>query len=162
MRSPRRAERVDHRSLDEQHIETLAKAETARAANDNVQARVFDPEAARRDRDPEPKIGHAAVAPERSGEQTERGNLWRAVVARNLDRFGAWIALQRARLDALWERFERVAARPQEREREVDQDGLQSDKASPSRVTSEQRDGLLGRGRDPKPRERPSKDERQR
>ena len=35
-----------------------------------------------------------AMAPERRGEQTERGNLWRAVVARNLNRFGAWIAMQ--------------------------------------------------------------------
>jgi hypothetical protein len=59
------------------------------------------------DRDPEPKIGHIAMALERRGEQTERVNFWRDVVARNPDRFSAWIALQRARLDALWERFEK-------------------------------------------------------
>lgn len=47
------------------------------------------------------------------GEETERGNLWRAVVVRNLDGFGAWVALQRG-TNALWERFEQSAAQPRQ------------------------------------------------
>jgi hypothetical protein len=67
---------------------------------------VLDFEAWRRDRDPEPKIGHIAMALERRGDPTEHGQLWREVVARNLDRFGGWIAAQRARLDGPWQKSE--------------------------------------------------------
>lgn len=140
-------QRVDHRSLEDQRAEATEKAEQARAANDNLQARVLDLAAARLDRDPEPKIGHIATALERRGGQTERGQLWREVVARNLDRFSAWIAVQRDRLDTLWERFEKATARPQER---VESDGNQERQetqaqAGRSRLTIEQRERLLGR-----------------
>ncbi len=155
------AGRVDHRSLEEQRAEALDKAGQARAANDNVQARVFDLEAARLDRDPEPKIGHIAMALERRGEQTERGQLWREVVARNLDRFGAWIAMQRARIDALWERFDRAAVRLQEPKVYGDQlQGL--DKAGASTFTPEQRDRLLGRKRDAPGRHKYDRNDRDR
>lgn len=156
------AARVDHRSLEEQRADTQEKAEQARAANDNVQARVFDLAAIQLDRDPEPKIGYIATALERRGEQTERGNLWREVVARNLDRFGAWIALQRARLDALWERFDRVATRPQERRVDGGQEPQERDKASTSQFTSEQRDRLLGRKRDVPGRHKSDRNDRDR
>ena len=146
-----RTERVDHRNLEEQRAETLERAETARAANDNARAKVFDLAAIRLDRDPEPKIGHIAMALERRGEETERGNLWRAIVARNLDRFGDWLTLQRVRLDGLWERLE--AAMSRQREQESERKGL-GETISPdmareaSGYTQEQRDRLLGRRRD--------------
>lgn len=139
------AGRVDHRSLEDQRTEAQEKAEQARAANDNVQARVFDLAAIQLDRDPEPKIGHIAMALERRGVQTERGNLWRDAIALNLDRFGVWIALQRARFDPLWERFDLAATRLQEGRVDGSQE---QDKTSASQFTSEQRDRLLGRKRD--------------
>lgn len=150
--------RVDHRSLEEQRVEVTEKAEQARAANDNAQARVFDLAAVRLDRDPEPKIGHIAMALERRGEQTERGNLWREVVARNLDRFGAWIALQRARLDALWERFEKLASAPRENKGVGNQNRQERDTTKSSEFTSEQRDKLLGRKRDVPIRQKSERD----
>lgn len=157
-----RVERVDHRSLDEQRAETLEKAETARTANDNVQARVFDLEAARLDRDPEPKIGHIAMALERRGEETERGNLWRAVVARNLDRFSAWIVAQRERLEELWQRLERAAARSDGRDGEELQGGSAQGNNERSGFTPEQRDRLLGRGRDVTGKRKPGRGDRER
>ncbi|WP_245450638.1 MobQ family relaxase [Neorhizobium sp. SOG26] len=156
------ATRVDHRSLEEQRLDAQEKAEKARSANDNEQARVFDLAAIRLDRDPQPKIGHIATALERRGEQTERGNLWRDVVARNFDRFGAWIILQRARLDALWRRFEGAVERLQERGFEDGQERPAQDIPSSSRFTPEQRDRLLGRSKGrtgARPRE---KDDRER
>jgi len=140
--------RVDHRSLDEQRAETIAKAEKPRAANNNVRARVLDLTAARLDRDPEPKIGAIAMALERRGELTERGQLWREVVARNLDRFSGWIAAQRTRLDGLWQRLERAMVRPEERESETRPNGEKQKQAEQSGFTPEQRDKLLGRKRD--------------
>ncbi|CAN7489754.1 hypothetical protein LJR235_003291 [Pararhizobium sp. LjRoot235] len=53
----------------EQRAETIVKAEEPRAANDNVQARVFDLATARLDRDPEAKIGAIAMALERRAGQ---------------------------------------------------------------------------------------------
>lgn len=156
------AGRVDHRTLEEQRIEAQEKADQARAANDNAQARVFDLAAIRLDRDPEPKIGTIAIALERRGEQTERGNLWREVVALNLDRFGRWIALQRIRIDALWERVERMTMRAEKRDREADQDQPKQDKVAESQFTPEQRDRLLGRDRDIANRKRSSRDDRER
>ena len=67
---------------------------------------MLDFEAWKRDRDPEPKIDHIAMALERRGEPTERGQLRRAVVARDLERFSGWIAAQRTQLDGLWQRSE--------------------------------------------------------
>src|SRR5690606_27898683 len=88
-------QRVDHRTLEVQRAEAAIRAERARAANDNRTAQVMEFEAARLDRDPEPKIGHIAIALERHGESTARGDLWREVVARNVERFHDWLALQR-------------------------------------------------------------------
>ncbi|MGG7519706.1 MobQ family relaxase [Allorhizobium undicola] len=141
------ADRVDHRSLEEQRIEAQDKAEQARAANDNVGARVFDLAAIQLDRDPEPKIGAIAMALERRGEETERGNLWREVVARNLDRFGRWIALQRARVDALWERLENFSLRQNEQlnRSEGGRSDNESERITPKQFTIEQSDRLLGR-----------------
>lgn len=135
-----RGERVDHRSLEDQRAEAVDKAEQARAANDNVKARVFDLAAIRLDREPEPKIGTIAMALERRGEETERGNLWREVIGRNLDRFGEWIALQRARFDALWQRTEIGMMRMEVRNVEA-----KEHESDQSKFTHEQRDRLLGR-----------------
>lgn len=143
-----RGERVDHRSLDEQRAETLEKADQARAANDNVQARVLDLEAARLDRDPEPKIGHIAMALERRGEQTERGNLWREVVARSLDRFNGWIAVQHKQLDRLWERLKNAMSRQQKLEQAPRETSLIDQNREIPEFTREKRDRLLGRLRD--------------
>ena len=144
------AGRVDHRSLEDQRVVAHEKAEHARAANDNARARVFDLAAIQLDRDPEPKIGHIAMALERRGEQTERGNLWREVVARNLDRFSGWIVVQRARLDGLWARLETAMSRQrqQESERGPRETSLIDQKREVSDFTQEQRDRLLGRRRD--------------
>jgi hypothetical protein len=141
-----RGKRVDHRSLEEQRAEAMDKAEQARAANNNARAKVLDLAAARLDRDPEPKIGHIAMALERRGKPTERGQLWRDVVARNLDRFCAWIALQRARLDGLWKRLEHEVSRLNERDAAASQDGQNA--VERGGFTAEQRDRLLGRTRD--------------
>ncbi|MCK8782723.1 MobA/MobL family protein [Rhizobium sp. NTR19] len=156
------AGRVDHRSLEEQRVEAQEKAEQARAANDNAKALVFDLAAARLDRDPEPKIGAIALALERRGEQSERGNLWREVVARNVDRFRVWIAAQRSRLDSLWERME--AALSQQRERLDSTIKEATDQTQKGHeFTQEQRDQLLGRhryGASPKERDKDDKRER--
>jgi hypothetical protein len=158
------AGRVDHRSLEEQRAEALDKAGQARAANDNVQARVFDLEAARLDRDPEPKIGHIAMALERRGEQTERGQLWREVVARNLDRFSGWIAVQRERLDTLWGRMEKAISQQKELfgRSEGDQSGKEVPPPTKSGFTIEQRDRLLGRTRGRSGTQSRDKDDRER
>ena len=156
------AQRVDHRSLDEQRAETLEKAAQARAANDNVQAHVLDLAAAQLDRDPEPKIGAIAMALERRGKPTERGQLWRAVVARNLDRFSGWIAVQRTRLDGLWQRLERAMVRSEEREGEDRPNGEKQKQAEQSGFTPEQRDRLLGRNRDVTNGRKPDRGDRER
>jgi hypothetical protein len=96
------------------------------------------------------------------GEPTERGQLWRAVVARNLDRFSGWIAVQRTRLDSLWERLERAMARPDERDGETRQGGQEQKPAEQSGFTPEQRDRLLGRGQEKLGKERPERDENER
>lgn len=148
-------QRVDHRTLELQRAEAAAKAEQARAANDNRTAHVMEFEAARLDRDPEPKIGHIAMALERRGERTARGDIWREVVACNLDRFRDWLALQRTRLEILWERGRQAAVR----HRRQTQDGREaSERPAPpgsAPFTQEQRDRLMGRAS----KERPS-DER--
>jgi hypothetical protein len=123
---------------------------------------VLDFEAAQLDRDPEPKIGAIAMALERRGEPTERGQLWREVAARNLDRFSGWIAAQRTRLDGLWQRLERAMVRLEEREDETRPNGEKQKQAEQSGFTPEQRDKLLGRNRGPAGKERSGKDERER
>lgn len=63
------AEQVDHRTLEAQRRDALAKGDWDRAAA--------------LDREPEPKLGRAAAALERQGQRTERGDLLREVHARN-------------------------------------------------------------------------------
>jgi hypothetical protein len=148
--------RVDHRSLEEQRVEAQEKAEQARAANHNVKARVFDLAAIRLDRDPEPKIGHIAMALERRGEPTERGNLWREVVARNLDRFSDWLFLQRAWLNTLWKRAEAVRIQAQLRD-----EANKKHEGDDLGFSDEQRERLLGR-RPSRIRDKSGKDDRER
>lgn len=142
-----RGERVDHRSLEDQRIEAQEKASQARAANDNEQARLFDLAAIQLDRDPEPKIGAIAMALERRGEQTERGQLWREVVVRNLDRFSGWITAQRERLDTLWGRMEKAISQHKEllSRAEGDQSGNEIPPPTKSEFPIELRYRLLGR-----------------
>lgn len=141
-------QRVDHRTLEAQRAEVAVKAEQARAVNDNRTAHVMEFEAARLDRDPEPKIGHIAMALERRGERTARGDIWREVVDRNLDRFRDWLALQRTRLETLWERGRQAAARYRGREDGRSEASDRQDEGTPSPYTQEHRDRLLGRKRD--------------
>ena len=127
---------------------------------------MFELVAARLDRDPEPKIGHIAMALERRGEPTERGQVWRVVVARNLDRFSTWIASQRDRLDTLWARMEHAIARqkgqPGRPEPEGDQAGRKVQPPAKPGYTAEQRDRLLGRNRGPAGTRPRDKDDRER
>lgn len=67
-----REERVDHRSLATRCVEA-------------VRERDFD-RAALLDREPEPKVGWKAWAWERRGVLTEKGEEWRATLARNVER----------------------------------------------------------------------------
>lgn len=154
------AGRVDHRSLEEQRVEAQEKAEQARAANDNAEARVFDLAVIRLNRDPEPKIGHIAMALERRGKQTERGQLWRDVVACNLDRVSAWLILQRTRLDALWQQFEKGVGQIEGRRQEAGIVILER-KEGDSQFTDEQRNRLLGRNHS-RVLKRDGKDDRER
>lgn len=147
-------QRVDHRTLETQRAEATDKAEQARAANDNRVAQVMEFEAARLDRDPEPKIGHIAMALERRGERTARGDIWREVVARNLDRFRDWLALQRTRLEILWERGRQAAAHYRRQEQDGHELPERSDDNAPPPYTQEQRDRLMGR----KPSVRPTEE----
>ena len=62
-------ERVDHRTLEAQRQDALARGDWDQAAS--------------LDREPEPKLGRAAAALERQGQRTERGDLLREVHARN-------------------------------------------------------------------------------
>jgi ATP-dependent exoDNAse (exonuclease V) alpha subunit len=95
-------ERVDHRTLEAQRADVERQAAEARAANDNDRAHVLEVEAVILDREPQPKIGHIATALERQGQRTERGDLWRAVMARNFARLRQWVALQRDRVATVW------------------------------------------------------------
>jgi len=74
-------QRVDHRSLEAQRGEALE------IANDNGRAEPERQEARSRaealDRDPQPKLGVSAVAMERRGIETDRGDQLREVIERN-------------------------------------------------------------------------------
>lgn len=162
-------QRVDHRTLDIQRAEAVAKAEQARAANDNRTAQVMEFEAVRLDRDPEPKIGHIAMALERRSERTARGDFWREVVDRNLDRLRDWLTLQRARVDTLWERVERAISRNRQATegmdnaiRDCDESDRPTGQDKEQGYTQEQRDRLLGRTRVPLGNRSRDKDERER
>jgi hypothetical protein len=70
------AEQVDHRTLEAQRQEAVARGDWYRAAA--------------LDREPEPKLGRSAAALERQGQRTERGDLLRVVHARNALRRDAY------------------------------------------------------------------------
>lgn len=89
--------RIDHRSLEAQRQEALERGDWA-------SARALE-------REPEPKVGVAAVAMERRGETTERGELWRQVRDGNqrqreyralLEELEAEIAQEQQRQDDAW------------------------------------------------------------
>lgn len=104
-------ERVDHRTLEAQRMDVERQAGEARAANDNERADVLEVEAVILDREPQPKIGHIAMALERQGQRTERGDLWRSVMARNFARLRQWLTLQQERLATVWDLMQAVFER---------------------------------------------------
>ena len=174
-------DRVDHRTLEAQRVDAERQAAEARAANDNEKAEALEIEAVILDREPQPKVGYIATALERRGLRTERGDLWRAVMARNFVRLRDWLSLQRDRLETAWQlvnaMFERGYGRgPAQRDH-----AARSREAAPSpqehgrAYTQEERDRLLGRrpagGRQasadrpvvsPKPKGRDRDDDRER
>lgn len=149
------AERVDHRSLEAQRADVLRQAAEARAANDNSRADVLDIDAVILDRQPQPKIGHNAMALERRGERTDRGDYWRSVIASNMARLQNWLRLQQARLVTSWEIMQAVFERdygraPPSRGHDAGgtgaDDGRRPSDGKPRSYSPEERDRLLGRG----------------
>lgn len=69
-------QRIDHRSLDAQRQDAMARGDERRAQD--------------LDREPQPKLGPTAAAMERQGIQTDRGDQLRGVQARNIERQGLW------------------------------------------------------------------------
>lgn len=69
-------QRIDHRSLDAQRHDALARGDERRAQD--------------LDREPQPKLGPVAAAMERQGIQTDRGDQLRATQARNEARQSLW------------------------------------------------------------------------
>lgn len=144
-------ERVDHRTLEAQRGDAERQAAEARAANDNERAEALEVEAVVLDREPQPKIGHIAMALERQGQRTERGDLWRTVMARNLARLHGWLSLQRERVATVWELvrtvFERGHGRaPIQPDRSGRDPDAAPDPGEQAKVyTQEERDRLLGR-----------------
>lgn len=146
--------RVDHRSLEAQRADVLRQAAEARAANDSDRADVLDIDAVILDRQPQPKIGHNAMALERRGERTDRGDYWRSVIASNMARLQNWLRLQQARLATVWEIVQVVFERdlghsPARRSHDGRDAGAAGSARAPDgevRVYSqEERDRLLGR-----------------
>src|SRR5450830_516705 len=82
------AERVDHRTLEAQRAEALDRA--ADPARAPIERATAERQAQDLDREPQPKLGAATVAMERQGIQTDRGDQWRDVQARNAERQGLW------------------------------------------------------------------------
>ncbi|MEO5807025.1 MobQ family relaxase [Devosia sp.] len=147
-------DRVDHRTLEAQRVDVERQAVDARAANDNDRAEILEVEAVILDREPQPKIGHIAMALERRGERTERGDYWRSVIASNMARLQNWLRLQQGRLATAWEIvqavLERDHGRSPPRPSPVGRDTSGADSGRvPDReariYSQEQRDRLLGR-----------------
>jgi hypothetical protein len=144
-------ERVDHRTLEAQRLDAERQAAQARAANDNERATVLEVEAVILDREPQPKVGYIATALERKGQSTERGDLWRAVMARNLARLRNWLVLQRDRVATAWGGVQAVFERghgrvPATPDRAGHNPGMETVQPQGGRVYSqEERDRLLGR-----------------
>lgn len=81
---------VDHRRLDVQRIEAERLAKVAHLSGDSEKARAAERRAQDLDREPQPKLGKTALAMERRGEKSDRGDLWRAAMARNANRADLW------------------------------------------------------------------------
>jgi len=121
----------------------------------------------------------AATALERQGQRTERGDLWRAVMARNFARLHRWLSLQRERVATVWELVQAVFERDRDRDGRDPSvtDGARTSGGEARGYSQDERDRLLGRrspvarpGRDeserpadsPKPRGKDRDDERDR
>lgn len=142
-------ERVDHRTLEAQRIVAERQAAEARAANDNEKAATLEIEAVILDREPEPKIGHIATALERQGMRTERGDLWRSVVASNLARLHNWFRLQQDRLATTWGLVQALFDRTRTRSEvgSPQRTAPRRDRSDPPSYSQEERDRLLGKKR---------------
>lgn len=125
--------RVGPRNLEGQRVDALEKP--SRSASPMTKPAlvcwILPPSARPRSGTEDRSVSHGA-GPRKRADRT-----WSVAQGRgrSLARFHAWIALQRARLDALWEPFERTVDRQQIRERELDQD-RQRRKANPLRFTA--------------------------
>lgn len=144
-------ERIDHRTLEAQRLDVERQAARARAANDNERAEALEIELVILAREPQPKVGHVATALERKGQRTERGDLWRAVMARNVARLRNWLTLQRDRVATVWNLVQAVLERghrraPTQLDRSERNSGMEPAQPQGGRVYSqEERDRLLGR-----------------
>ncbi|MBF0332650.1 MAG: MobA/MobL family protein [Alphaproteobacteria bacterium] len=78
--------RVDNRSLSTLHAEAVAEGAAHRAAGRADAAHQAEARATTFDREPEPKIGAAALALERRGLRTEVGDRWWAAMEQNAER----------------------------------------------------------------------------
>jgi len=79
-------ERIDHRTLEVQRADAMRQVERARAGGREDLSLEYEKRAIELDREPEPKIGSSAYAQEKRGIATERGEMFRAVSARNAER----------------------------------------------------------------------------
>lgn len=127
-----RSERIDHRSLHEQYAEAQREAEQARDISQGELSLEHEEKVIELNREPEPKIGPAANALEKRGVQTERGDVRRAVQARNvlrreqgwrqlelrlelMERGRAFLAAARENLNQIWQRTGEAMQRIRER-----------------------------------------------
>jgi len=79
-------DRIDHRSLDAQRAAAERDAAQARAAGENRAADMHGARADALDREPEPKMGPIASQMEKLGTPSRRGDEYRDVKARNIER----------------------------------------------------------------------------
>ncbi len=178
-----RSERIDHRSLEVQREEAERHAGRAREERQDDLALAYDKKVVELSREPEPKIGPSANAQEKRGIQTERGDVFRAAIARNaerqelgwrqlelrlelMERGRAFIETARERLEQLWKRAEGAMERIKERVTGgAEQAQGREGREDLSDLEQQRRAAILGRGVD-RPqvdppdigRERPSPD----
>ena len=108
--------RVDHRTLEAQRDELVARATAARGDGEVEAAIELTAEAIKLDREPAPKLGPVAQVMEAKGLQSERGNRWREVLARNAERLelGKRLAELQNQLDGLHVRLREILRRRRE------------------------------------------------
>lgn len=116
-----KADRVDHRTLEAQRDELIARAAAARGEGEVEAAIELTAEAIKLDREPLPKMGPVAQALEAKGIETERGNRWRDVLARNAERLelGKRLAELGAQLDGLQFRLREALRQRREQLKEL-------------------------------------------